>query len=138
MADLIREYVDVAAKPGEVYAFIEDPKVGQLFAPSREVFEVVANGHGRVQSVKTRQGTVDYTLHNFPQRWQAEYHRPDVRARFDARCEAYGDSWTRVTIEINLQPQSFRGRLTAPMTRRSFRGHLLQRLAAVQKQFNKK
>lgn len=138
MADFIRESVDVKAKASEVYAFAEDPKLGQLMAPAREVSDVQSIGDGRVKLFKTKTGTVKYTLHQFPQRWEAVYQRPDMRVRVDARFEAHGEALTRLMVDINLQPQSFAGRLKAPMARRGFRQHLLQRLAAIQQQFNKK
>ena len=138
MADFIREYVDVNAKAADVYAFAEDPKLGQLLAPAREVSDVQQNGGGRVKSFKTKTGTVEYTLHMFPQRLEANYLRPDMRVRVNARFEVYGDALTRLMVDLNLQPQSFMGRVKAPMLRRGFRQQLLQRLAAIQQQFNKK
>ena len=138
MADLIHQSIDVAAKPPAVYAFAEDPKIGQLFARAREIIDVAQNGGGRVKSCKTKNGTVEYLVHDFPQRFEAEYHWPGYRAHYNVRFEAMGDTTTRVSIDVNLQPQSFMGRVKASMTRMSVKGHINDRVAAIDKQFNKK
>ena len=135
MADLIRYSIDVAAKPGEVYAFVEDPKIGQLFAPAREVVEVAQNGGGRVKSCKTKRGLVEFTVSNFPQRFEAEYYWPGFRARYALRFEPIGEAATRVSIDVNLQPQSFMGRVKASLTRLGLKSHINDRLAAIRKQF---
>lgn len=137
MADLIRYSIDVAAKPGDVYAYAEDPKIGQLFAPAREVSGVEQNGGGRVKAFTTRQGRGQFTLHCFPQRFEAEYHWPGYRARYDVRCEPFGDKATRLTIEVNLQPQSFLGRVRASLTRLGVKNQVSGRLAALRQQFNR-
>ncbi len=138
MADLIRQQIDVAAKPNEVYAFVEDPKIGQLFERAREVSDVQQNGGGRVKSFKTKRGQGEFTVHDFPQRFEAEYYWPGYRARYVARFESFGASTTRVLLEVNLQPQSFMGRVKASITRMSLKGHLNDRMAAIRNQFNKK
>lgn len=138
MADLIHQSIDVATKPQEVYAFAEDPKIGQLFARTREVIDVTQNGGGRVKSCKTKKGLVEFTLHSFPQRFEAEYHWPGYRAHYDVRFEALGDATTRMSIDVNLQPQSFMGRVKASMTRMSVKSHINDRVVAIGRQFNKK
>ena len=135
MADLIRYSIDVVAKPSEVYAFVEDPKIGQLFAPAREVLEVTQNGDGRIRSCKTKRGLVEFTVSNFPQRFEAEYYWPGFRARYALRFEPIGEAATRVSIDVNLQPQSFMGRVKASMTRLSVKGHINDRVMAIRKQF---
>lgn len=138
MADLIHQSIDVAAKPQDVYAFAEDPKIGQLFARAREVIDVTQNGGGRVKTCKTKNGMVEFMLHSFPQRFEADYHWPGYRAHYDVRFEALGGTTTRVSIDVNLQPQSFMGRVKASMTRASVKGHINDRVMAIDKQFNHK
>jgi len=137
MADFIRYSIDVAAEPAEVYAFAEDPKIGQLFAPAREVSGVEQNGGGRVKAFTTKQGRGQFTLHCFPQRFEAEYHWPGYRARYEARFEPFGEKATRLTIDVNLQPQSFLGRVRAGLTRFGVKNHVSGRLDAIRQQFNK-
>lgn len=135
MADHIRYSIDVAAKPAEVYAFIEDPKIGQLFAPTRDVIDVAQNGGGRVKACQTKRGKVEFTLHSFPQRFEAEYYWPGYRARYALRFEPIGEAVTRVSIDINLQPQSFMGRVKASLTRLGVKSHINDRVTAIRRQF---
>ena len=138
MADIIRSSIDVAAKPAEVYAFVEDPKIGQLFAPARQVVEVQQNGGGRVQSVATKAGTGQFTAQEFPKRYEAEYHWKGYRARYEVRLDPFSETATRVTIDVALQPQSFMGRVLASKKRFELKGYVNERLAALQRQFKKK
>ncbi len=135
MADMIRYSLDVAAQPAEVYAFAEDPKIGQLFAPARDVTEVHQNGGGRVKSFTTKAGKGEFTAQDFPKRWEAEYFWKGYRARYEFRLEPFGDKATRLTLDVALQPQSFMGRVFASKTRFDLKGRVAQRLAALQKQF---
>jgi|WetSurMetagenome_2_1015567.scaffolds.fasta_scaffold1241167_1 hypothetical protein len=137
MADMIRSVIDVAAKPAEVYAFVEDPQSGQLFAPAHEVLEVQHNGDGRVKSFATKAGTGRFTVQDFPRRYEVEYHWPGYRARYEVRLEPVSEVATRVTIDVALQPQSFRGRVLAAKMRFDLKGGVNRRLAALQQQFQK-
>jgi hypothetical protein len=137
MADMIRYSIDVAAKPADVYALAEDPRLGQLFVPAREVAEVAQNGGGRVKSFTTRTGKGEFTTHDFPKRWEAEYFWKGYRARYEFRLEPYGEKVTRLMLDVALQPQSFMGRVFASKTRFDMKGRVSERLAAIQKQFGK-
>lgn len=138
MADVIRSSIDVAAKPAEVYAFVEDPRIGQLFAPAREVVEVQQHGGGRVKSFTTRVGAGRFTAQEFPKRHEVEYHWPGYRARYEVRLEPVSETATRVTIDVALQPQSFMGRLLASKTRFELKRYVHKRLAALHQQFKQK
>ncbi len=135
MADMIRYSLDVAAQPAEVYAFAEDPKIGQLFAPARDVAEVHQNGGGRVKSFTTKAGKGEFTTQDFPKRWEAEYFWKGYRARYEFRLEPFGEKATRLTLDVALQPQSFMGRVFASKTRFDLKGRVAERLAALQKLF---
>jgi hypothetical protein len=137
MADMIRSSIDVTAKPAEVYAIVEDPRIGQLFAPAREVVEVQHNGGGRVKSFATKAGTGRFTVQEFPMRYEAEYHWRGYRARYEVRLDPFSAAATRITIDVALQPQSFRGRVLASKTRFDLKGNVHKRLAALQQQFKK-
>jgi hypothetical protein len=136
MADMIRYSLDVAAQPAEVYAFAEDPKIGQLFVPARDVAEVHQNGGGRVKSFTTKTGKGEFTTHDFPKRWEAEYFWKGYRARYEFRLEPFGEKATRLTLDVALQPQSFMGRVFASKARFDLKGRVAERLAAIQKQFS--
>ena len=136
MADMIRYSIDVTASPADVYALAEDPKLGQLFVPAREVAEVVQNG-GRVKSFTTKNGKGEFTTQDFPKRWEAEYFWKGYRARYEFRLEPYGEKVTRLMLDVALQPQSFMGRVFASKTRFDLKGRVSERLAAIQKQFGK-
>jgi hypothetical protein len=136
MADIIRYSIDVAAKPADVYAFAEDPKIGQLFAPAREVAEVNQNGGGRVKSFTTKAGKGEFTTQDFPKRWEAEYFWKGYRARYEFRLEPFGEKATRLTLDVAVQPRSFMGRVLASKTRFDLKGYVSNRLAAIQKQFS--
>lgn len=138
MADIIRGSIDVAAQPAEVYALVEDPQIGQLFAPAREVVEVQHNGGGRVKSFTTQAGAGRFTAQEFPKRYEVEYHWPGYRARYEVRLAPVSEAATRVTIDVALQPQSFMGRVLASKTRFELKGYVHERLAALQQQFKKK
>ena len=138
MADTIRSSIEVAAKPAEVYAFVEDPQGGQLFTLAREVTEVQQYGGGRIKSFATRAGAGQFTVQEFPQRYEVEYHWPGYRARYEVRLDPVSETATRVTIDVALQPQSFRGRVLASKTRFELKGYVNNRLAALQQQFKQK
>jgi hypothetical protein len=135
MADMIRSSIDVAAKPAEVYAVIENPKIGQLFAPARAVVDVQHNSGGRVKSFATTAGAGRFTVQEFPRRYEAEYHWQGYRARYEVRLDPFSETATRVTIDVAVQPQSFRGRVLASKTRFELKGYVHERLAALQQQF---
>ncbi|MBI5565277.1 MAG: SRPBCC family protein [Chloroflexi bacterium] len=136
MADMIRYAIDVAARPADVYALAEDPKLGQLFVPAREVAEVIQTG-GRVKSFTTKNGKGEFTTQDFPKRWEAEYFWKGYRARYEFRLEPHSDKVTRLMLDVALQPQSFMGRVFASKARFELKGRVAERLAAIQKQFSK-
>lgn len=136
MADMIRYSLDVAAKPADIYALAEDPKLGQLFAPARDVAEVVQNG-GRVKSFTTKDGKGEFMTQDFPKRWEAEYLWKGYRARYEFRLDPFSDKVTRLTLDVALQPQSFMGRVFASKARFDLKGRVADRLAAIQKQLGK-
>ncbi|HZY43452.1 MAG TPA: hypothetical protein VFF70_01785, partial [Anaerolineae bacterium] len=84
---------------------------------------------------KTKRGTVKFTLHNCPRYWTAEYHWGGWRAKYEVRLESFGEAWTRMTIEIDLQPQSFLARVQSSATRSKTNRYLKSRLAAAAQKF---
>jgi hypothetical protein len=136
MADMIRYSIDVAARPADIYALAEDPKLGQLFAPARDVAEVIQNV-GRVKSFTTKNGKGEFTTQDFPKRWEAQYAWKGYRARYEFRLEPHSDKVTRLTLDVALRPQSFMGRVFASKTRFELKGRVAERLTAIQKQFSK-
>ena len=130
MPDVINYAIDLRATLKEVYDWTEDPRVGQIIAPDKEIAEVTRDEHGQPASFKTRRGVATYTLHEPPQRWQVEYLWRGYRGAYDVRLESFGEAWTRLTIELNIQAQSFLGRLFGPMTRGRYKRYLKERVDA--------
>ena len=136
MPDLIHHMLELPVPMKDLYEWLEDPAVGAIMAPAKEVVEVNRNKNGRVESFKTNRGTVQYVLHDYPQRWVAEYHWRGYRADYDVRLQSFGDPWTRLIVDCNIQPQSFMGRLFGTRTWERVKGYLNRRLEALQKHFN--
>jgi hypothetical protein len=137
MPDLIRASVDLAAQPDEVYAYVIDPATGPLVSHAREVVDVTQD-QGRVAAFKTKRGTVRYVTQAPPHYLEGEYLQKQLRARYDIRFEAIGGSQTRVSIDVNIQPQGVRAKLQGPLPRFRIKGQLHDWLAQVQKHFNAK
>jgi hypothetical protein len=136
MPDTINHTIDLKASMQQIYDWTEDPAASLLFAPVKEVSDVVRDAHGRMASFKTKRGTVQFRLHEYPQRWEAEYCWRGFRTRYETRVQRYGEAWVRLTIDINIQPQSFMARLSSSRVRSSFNHKLTQCLAAAGVKFN--
>ena len=116
MPDLIRTSVDLSAKPAEVYAYVAEPATGPLVSHARDVLDVMQD-NGRVAGFKTRHGAVKYVTQAPPHYLESEYQQKRVRTRYDIRFEAIGDARTRVSIDVNIQPQGLRAKLQGPIPR---------------------
>ncbi len=138
MPDLIRQTIDLQTKMEDVYQWTEDPAAGELVVPAKEIGAVMRDDHGRVTSYETKRGTVKFTLHNYPRYWTAEYHWGGWRANYEVRLESFGEAWTRMTIEIDLQPRSFRARVQSSATRSKYKRSLNSRFTAAAEKFKAK
>jgi hypothetical protein len=136
MPDLIRQTIDLQTKMEDVYHWTEDPAEGELVAPGKEVGDVTRDKLGRVTSYTTKRGVFTYDLHNHPRYWIGQYRWRGWRANCEVRLEAYGEAWTRMTVEIDLQPQSFMARLQSSPTRSKYNRYLKSRLAAAAQKFH--
>jgi hypothetical protein len=76
-------------------------------------------------------------VQEFPKRYEVEYHWKGYRVRYEVRLNSFSEAATRVTIDVAVQPQSFRGRVLASKTRFELKGYVNKRLAALQQQFKK-
>src|SRR5512143_2802136 len=110
MPDLIRTFVDLPAKPAEIYAYVIDPTTGPMVSHAREVADVLQD-NGHVAGVKTKRGVVKYVTQAPPHYLEGEYQQKRLRTRYDIRFEVIGDARTRVSIDVNIQPQGLRARL---------------------------
>ena len=137
MPDLIRTYVDLSAKPAEVYAYVATPATGPMVSHAREVVDVTQE-NGCVAAFKTKRGMVKYVTQAPPHYLEGEYQQKQLRARYDIRFEAIGDNRTRVSIDVNIQPQGLRAKLRGPLPRLRVKGQLNDWLEQVQKHFNTK
>ena len=116
MPDLIRTSIDLPAKLIDVFAYVEDPATGPMASSAKEVLDATrANGH--VTSFKTKRGTVKYVTQAPPHYLEGEYQFKRSRTRYDIRFEAIGAAQTRVSIDVNIQPQSMRAKLQGPIPR---------------------
>jgi uncharacterized protein YndB with AHSA1/START domain len=116
MPDLIRTSVDLPAKPAEVYAYVADPATGPMVSHARDVVDVTKE-NGRVAGFKTKRGRVKYVTQAPPHLLEGEYQQKRARTRYDIRFEAIGDARTRVSIDVNIQPQGLRTKLQGPIPR---------------------
>jgi len=116
MPDLIRTSVDLPAKPAEVYAYVAEPATGPLVSHARDVVDVMQD-NGRVAGFKTKRGAVKYVTQAPPHYLESEYQQKRVRTRYDIRFEAIGDVRTRLSIDVNIQPQGLRTKLQGPIPR---------------------
>jgi hypothetical protein len=116
MPDLIRTSVDLPAKPAEVYAYVAEPATGPLVSHARDVVDVTQD-NGRVAGFKTRHGAVKYVTQAPPHYLASEYQQKRARTRYDIRFEAIGDARTRLSIDVNIQPQGLRTKLQGPIPR---------------------
>lgn len=135
MPDLIRTSVDLPAKPAEVYAYVAEPATGPMVAHARDVVDVTKD-NGNVDGFKTKRGVVKYVTVAPPHYLEGEYQQKRVRTRYDIRFEAIGEARTRVSIDVNIQPQGLRTKLQGPIPRLRIKGQLNDWLEQVQKHFS--
>ena len=116
MTDLIRTSVDLPAKPAEVYAYVAEPATGPMVSHAREVVDVTKDNE-HVAGFKTKRGTVKYVTQAPPHYLESEYLQKRARTRYDIRFEVIGDARTRLSIDVNIQPQGLRTKLQGPIPR---------------------
>jgi hypothetical protein len=137
MPDLYRLSIDLPAQPVEVYAFVADPATSPLVSRASDVLEVTRDGSA-VKSFKTKRGTVTYVTQAPPHFLSSEYQLKRRRERYDIRVETLGESKTRLSIDVNIQPQSLRAKLQGPLPRLGAKGRLGDWVEQAQKHFNSK
>lgn len=137
MPDLIRTSIDLSAKPVEVYAYVVEPATGPMVAHARDVVEVTKDD-ARVSGFTTKRGTVKYVTQAPPHLLEGEYQQKRARTRYDIRFEAISDTRTRVSIDVNIQPQGLRTKLQGPLPRLRVKGQLNDWLEQVQQHFEVK
>jgi uncharacterized protein YndB with AHSA1/START domain len=137
MPDLIRTSVDLPAKPAEVYAYVVEPANAPMVSHARDVVDVLQD-NGRVAGFKTKRGTVKYVTVAPPHYLETEYQQKRARARYDIRFEAIGDTRTRVSIDVNIQPQGLRTKLQGPIPRLRAKMQLNDWLEQARKHFSAK
>ena len=137
MPDLIRTYVDLPAKPADVYAYVAEPATGPMVSHARDVVDVTQD-NGRVAGFKTKRGTVKYVMQAPPHQLEGEYQQKRARTRYDIRFEAIGDARTRVSIDVNIQPQGLRAKMQGPIPRLRAKVQLNDWLEQAQKHFSAK
>ena len=136
MPDLIRQTINLKAKLEDVYQWAEDPTQGELVAPAKDSRDVTRDKLGRVTAYKTKRGEFTYSLHNYPRYWIGQYNWRGWRANCEVRLESFGEAWTRMTVEIDLQPQRFMARVQSSMTRFKTNRYLKDRLVAAAQKFH--
>jgi hypothetical protein len=137
MPDLIRASVDLPAKPTEVYAYVAEPATGPMISHARDVV-AVSKDNAHVSGFKTKRGAVKYVTQAPPHYLEGEYQQKRTRTRYDIRFEAIGEAKTRVSIDVNIQPQGLRTKLQGPLPRLRAKGQLNDWLEQVQQHFNQK
>ncbi len=137
MPDLIRTFVDLPAKPVEVYAYVAEPATGPMVSHARDVVDVMKD-NGRVAGFKTKHGLVKYVTQAPPHLLESEYQQKRARTRFDIRFEAIGDARTRVSIDVNIQPQGLRAKMQGPLPRLRAKVQLNDWLEQAQNHFSAK
>jgi hypothetical protein len=137
MPDLIRTSVDLPAKPAEVYAYVAEPATGPMVSHARDIVDVLKD-NAIVSGFKTKRGVVKYVTQAPPHYLEGEYQQKRARARYDIRFEAIGVARTRVSIDVNIQPQGLRTKLQGPIPRLRMKGQLNDWLEQVQKHFSAK
>jgi hypothetical protein len=137
MPDLIRTYIDLPAKPVEVYAYVSEPATGPMVSHAREVVDVT-HDNGRVAGFKTKHGAVKYVTQAPPHYLEGEYQQKRARTRYDIRFEAIGEARTRVSIDVNIQPQGLRAKLQGPLPRLRAKGQLNDWIEQAQQHFSRK
>ena len=123
MPDLYRLSIDLPAKPAEVYAFVADPATSPLVSRPSEVLDVARDGSA-VKSFQTKRGAVTYATQAPPHFLSCEYQLKRRRERYDIRVETLGESKTRLSIDVNIQPQSMRAKLQGQLPRLGVKSRL--------------
>ena len=137
MPDLIRTTVDLPAKPAEVYAYVANPATGPMVSHARDVVDVTQD-QGSVAAFKTKRGVVKYVTQAPPHLLEGEYQQKRTRARYDIRFEAIGEAATRVSIDVNIQPQGLRSKMQGPLPRLRTKVQLNEWLEQARQHFNAK
>ena len=135
MPDLIRLSFDVPAKLAEVFAYVEDPATNPIVSNPREVVDTTQD-NGRVTGFKTKHGTVTYVTQAPPHYLESAYQFKRSRTRYDIRLEAMGETKTRVSIDVNIQPQGVRSKMQGPLPRLRVKMQLNEWLEQVQQHFS--
>ena len=135
MTDLIRTFVDLPARPAEVYAYVADPATGPMVSRARDVVDVMKDNE-HVAGFKTKRGAVKYVTQAPPHLLESEYQQKRARTRYNIRFEAIGDATTRVSIDVNIQPQGLRTKLQGPIPRLRTKMQLNDWLEQAQTHFN--
>jgi hypothetical protein len=91
-----------------------------------------------VAGFKTKHGLVKYVTQAPPHLLEGEYQQKRARTRYDIRFEAIGDARTRVSIDVNIQPQGLRTKLQGPLPRLRVKGQLSDWLEQAQTHFGAK
>ena len=137
MPDLYRTAIDLPAKVADVYAYVADPPTSPMVSRAKDVLDVTRD-NGLVQSFKTKHGTVVYVKQAAPYLLIGKEQRKRWRVRYDIRCEAIGEVKTRVSIDVNIQPQGLRAKLQGPLPRFRVKGQVNDWLEQAQQQFTSK
>jgi hypothetical protein len=137
MPDLIRTSIDLPAKLADVFAYVEDPATGPIVSSATEVLDATRD-NGHVTSFKTKRGTVKYVTQAPPHYLEGEYQFQRSRTRYDIRFESLGEAKTRVSIDVNIQPQSMRAKLQGPLPRLRVKSQLNDWREQVQQHFSPK
>ena len=137
MTDLVRTSVDLPAKPAEVYAYVAEPATGPMVSRARDVVDVTKD-NGLVAGFKTKHGAVKYMTQAPPHFLESEYQQKRARTRYEIRFEAIGAAATRVSIDVNIQPQGLRTKLQGPLPRLRTKVQLNDWREQAQKHFSAK
>ncbi len=135
MPDLIRATVDLSAKQADVYAYVEDPATSPIVSSAKDVVDVKRD-NGHVTSAKTKRGTIHYTTQAVPHLLEADYQLKRFRSRYSIRFETIGEAKTRVSIDVNIQPQGLRAKLQGPIPRLRAKGQINDWLEQARQHFN--
>ncbi len=137
MPDLYRTTIDLPARLADVYAYVSDPATGPLVSSAKDV-STVERDNGLIKSFKTKHGTVQYVTQAAPHYLESVEQRKRFRTRYDIRCEAIGEAKTRVSIDVNFQPQGLRAKLQGPLPRLRTKGQLNDWLEQARQYFSQK
>ncbi len=137
MTDLIRTAIDLPARPAEVYAYVLDPATGPMVSRAKDVLDVKRE-NGQVAGFKTKRAVVTYVSQAPPYYLESREQRKRFRTRYNIRCEAIGEAKTRVSIDVNIQPQGLRAKLQGPIPRLRAKGQINDWLEQARQHFSQK